>query len=51
MTEQGIVFTPMFCPETGKLEKQTVVKQREDGVTLKCAGCGKEHSHEIGYFA
>lgn len=40
----------MKCNVTGKMEKQTIVKESDDGVTLKCEGCGKTHGHEIGYF-
>ena len=39
------------CPKTRKLENQETVKESEDGITLKCGGCGKIHSHEIGELA
>ena len=38
----------MCCPKTGKLEEQEIIKESEDGITLRCNGCGKNHSHEIG---
>jgi len=44
-------YTMMHCKDTGKDEPQYVVKMDVDGVTLRCGGCCKQHSHEIGYFA
>jgi len=44
-------FSEMFCSQTGKDEWQSIVSESEDGITLRCNGCGKEHSHEIGEFA
>jgi len=44
-------YTTMHCKNTGKDEPQYVVKESEDGITLKCGGCDKTHSHEIGFFA
>lgn len=45
------VFTKMKCPETGKEENQIKVRGSEDGVYLRCEGCGKVRGYEIGYFA
>lgn len=44
-------FEKMYCNKTEKDEWQLVVKESEDGVILKCEGCGGEHDHEIGEFA
>lgn len=44
-------YTVMKCSITGLDEPQYVVKETEDGITLRCEGCGKHHSHEIGFFA
>ena len=44
-------FTKMYCKKTGQDEWQLVVKESEDGIYLKCEGCGVEHGHEIGEFA
>ena len=41
----------MYCPKTEKMEKQIVIKESEDGITLKCLGCEKIYGKEIGYFA
>lgn len=38
----------MNCPVTNKREIQIIIRETEDGIFLKCEGCGKEHSHEIG---
>jgi len=38
----------MLCPKTKKEEVQTVVSESEDGISLRCEGCRKIHSHEIG---
>lgn len=38
----------MDCSITGQEEEQKIVKSSDDGITLRCKGCGKEHSHEIG---
>lgn len=46
-----IFHVKMLCQKTGKDEEQEIVKESEDGVTLRCLGCGKVHSHEIGEFA
>lgn len=50
MSEQR-PYTTMDCKETGKSEVQYVVRESEDGITLRCGGCGDIHSHEIGFFA
>lgn len=44
-------FTTLFCTKTEQDESQYVVSKSEDGITLRCAGCGKVHSYEIGFFA
>jgi hypothetical protein len=41
----------MKCPVTGKLEEQETLHESEDGITLRCCGCGKVHPHEIGELA
>lgn len=41
----------MFCKKTGKDEWQRTVRESEDGVYLKCDGCGKIRGYEIGFFA
>ncbi len=41
----------VFCKRTGKIETQYIVRESEDGITLRCGGCDKHHSHEIGEFA
>lgn len=41
----------LLCLTTKRLEEQEVLKEIEDGITLKCRGCGKVHGHEIGEFA
>ena len=45
------VFTRMKCPETKKEEDQTTVRESENGIYLRCGGCGKVRGYEIGYFA
>lgn len=45
------VFTTMKCKVTGKDEKQFTVKQSEDGIHLKCEGCGQTRGYEIGFFS
>ena len=47
----GRLYTTMHCKNTGKDEPQYVVRESEDGITLRCGGCDKTHSHEIGFFA
>lgn len=49
--ERQRTYTRMFCPKTGNEEMQYVVRESEDGITLRCGGCNKNHSHEIGRFA
>lgn len=45
------VFTVMNCAKTGKEENQIKVRSSEDGIYLKCEGCGKVRGYEIGFFA
>jgi hypothetical protein len=51
MIEKPWMNLCLYCASTGKDEPQFLVKSDEDGVTLRCGGCGTIHSHEIGYFA
>jgi uncharacterized Zn finger protein len=51
MTEKPWMNLYMGCKTTGKDEPQYLVKEDDDGVYLRCGGCGKVHGHEIGYFA
>lgn len=44
-------YTQMLCKKTGEDEAQYLVSESEDGITLRCGGCGKTHSYEIGRFA
>jgi len=44
-------YNIMHCKNTGKDEPQYTMRVSEDGITLRCGGCGKTHSHEIGFFA
>ena len=44
-------YVKMDCKRTGKPEMQYVVRESEDGITLRCGGCRTHHSHEIGEFA
>jgi translation initiation factor 2 beta subunit (eIF-2beta)/eIF-5 len=41
----------MFCKATGRDEPQIVVRESEDGIYLKCKGCGAIRGYEIGLFA
>lgn len=41
----------MLCRATGKEENQIILKSRDEGLDLKCSGCGQLHSYEIGFFA
>lgn len=41
----------LLCPHTRKEEGQEIVRESEDGISLKCKGCGKIHHHEIGELA
>ena len=43
--------TTMFCKATGRDEPQIVVRESEDGIYLKCKGCGVIRGYEIGFFA
>lgn len=45
------IYTQMHCKNTGQLEDQLVVRESEDGIYLKCAGCDKVQGYEIGFFA
>lgn len=38
----------LVCPKTKKEEEQKIIESSEDGITLRCLGCGKIHCHEIG---
>lgn len=51
MNEKERVYTKMFCLITNQEEPQFVVKMDDDGVTLRCAGCGGIRGYEIGFFA
>jgi len=46
--EEKLLKFKLGCPVTKKEEAQVILKESEDGVMLKCKGCGKVHSHEIG---
>lgn len=41
----------MFCKKTGKDEPQYKDRESEDGIYLRCSGCGKITGYEIGFFA
>ena len=51
MSEKPWMNTFMMCKKTGHAEPQYLVKEDDDGVYLRCGGCGKVHGHEIGEFA
>lgn len=40
-----------YCPVLKKDAKQVKVKESEDGVYIRCEGCGKVYGREIGFFA
>jgi uncharacterized Zn finger protein len=51
MNEKPWMGLEMYCEETGKMEPQFKVRGSEDGIYLRCGGCGKVHGHEIGEFS
>lgn len=40
----------MWCTATEKDERQIIIEETEDNITLKCEGCQKTRSYKIGEF-
>jgi len=38
----------MYCPTTKREEFQEILREDDDGMYLKCVGCGKTYGKEIG---